>query len=503
MIAAFMDGMSNKRRGMTKKLKILFVSPEVVPFAKTGGLADVAGTLPGALAALGHDVRTILPFYQVVKKGGYVCKELVSPLPAPLPWDAGTAKIFALQKPNNVPIYFLENDHYFDREYLYGSPQGDYPDNAERFIFFCRVVLEFLKTIDFRPDVIHCHDWQTALIPVYLKTIFRGDPFFGHTLSFYTIHNLAYQGIFLPETFSLTGLPPELFSLQGLEYWDKINLMKGGIIFSDIISTVSSKYSQEIRTPEYGYGLEGVLQDRSEDLYGIINGVDYDEWHPARDRFIIANYDRKKTSRKEKCRKDLIALSGMKINKKMPLLAMISRLADQKGFDLLAQAMDQIMDLELGFVLLGTGEEKYHDLFQEIGKRFPDRASIRLEFNNALAHKIEAGADFFLMPSRYEPCGLNQIYSMKYGTIPIVRATGGLDDTVEDFDPVTGCGTGFKFTEYAVEPMVNKIREAISIYKDKKLWRKIMDNAMAQDFSWENSAKRYQELYLEGLERLS
>ena len=488
---------------MIKKLKILFVSPEATPYAKTGGLADVAGTLPMALASLGHDVRIVLPLYQAVKRGEFIYQELIPRLSVPLPWDAGPATVFTLQTPEDIRVYLLQNDRYYDRQYLYSTPQGDYPDNAQRFIFFCRAVPELLKAIDFQPHVIHCHDWQTALIPVYLKTIFRQDPFFRHILSFYTIHNLAYQGIFPAENFSLTGLPSELFSIQGLEYWGNINLMKGGILFSDIISTVSSKYSQEIRTPEYGYGLEGVLQDRSKDLYGIINGVDYDEWNPARDRFIVANYDRRRISGKKKCKDDLIAISGLKINKNSPILAMISRLADQKGFDLLTQAMDQIMVLDVGFVLLGTGEERYHTLFQAIGRRFPGKAIIKLEFNNALAHKIEAGADFFLMPSRYEPCGLNQIYSMKYGTIPIARATGGLDDTVEDFDPVTGRGTGFKFAQYAVEPLVTKIREAISIYQDKKLWRKLLANTMAQDFSWKNSAKRYQELYLEGLERFS
>jgi starch synthase len=495
--------MINQEAKIMTRLKILFVSSEVAPYAKTGGLADVTGSLPKALTSLGLDVRIVLPLYQVVKNGGFNLQELVPCLPVPLPWQVSPAKVFTLKPTNDVPVYFIENDEYYDREYIYSTPQGDYPDNAQRFIFFCRAIPELLKKLDFSPQVIHCHDWQTALLPVYLKTILKKDHFFRAILALYTIHNLAYQGIFSAESYPLTGLPPELFSAQGLEYWGKVNFMKGGILFADIITTVSQKYSQEIQTSEYGYGLEKVLQNRSQDLYGIINGVDYDQWNPATDKFLIANYDQNNTSGKKICKRDLISQFNLKIAEEWPIIAMISRLADQKGMDLVAEAIDQLMEMDLGFVLLGTGEERYHILFQEIGKRYPDKTGIKIEFNNILAHKIEAGADFFLMPSRYEPCGLNQIYSLKYGTIPIVRATGGLDDTIEDFDPLTGQGTGFKFAQYAVEPLVAKVKEAIAVYHNKRLWEKIMANAMAQDFSWTSSAHRYKELYLKGVERIS
>ena len=485
-------------------LKVLFVSPEAVPFAKTGGLADVSGALPKALKRIGVDVRLILPFYRMVGGQKYNYQLLGEDFEVRLKNQSVKGDVKGLLEwENDFPVYFVEKEEFFDRSNLYGTPKGDYFDNAERFIFFSKMVFALCEKLRFFPDVIHCNDWQSGLIPCYLKTIFKKDPRFAKTASVFSIHNVAYQGLFTRDTFDLTSLPQELFSISGVEYWGKVSFMKAGIVFADIINTVSEKYSQEIQTAEFGYGVDGMLRDRKKDLYGVLNGADYEEWNPATDKFIVSRYSPDDLSEKLNCKQDLLKAFNLPEDLiSLPLIGVISRLADQKGFDLLAQIMDELMKMDLGFVLLGSGDEKYHELFTMIGKKYPKKTGIKIAYDNIVAHKIEAGCDMFLMPSRYEPCGLNQIYSLKYGTIPIVRATGGLDDTIQEFRPSSKKGTGFKFKMYDANELLKAIKKALSIYQDKKNWGKLMQNAMKVDFSWERSAKKYVELYQNALAKL-
>jgi len=483
--------------------KVLFASPEVVPFAKTGGLADVAGTLPVALRTMGCDIRIIMPFYRMVESVAAERTLVVEGLEIPVGNKIYAADIWETRLAQSVPVYLIKCDEFFDRGSLYGTAKGDYRDNAERFIFFSRCALEACMKLGFAPDIVHCHDWQSGLIPAYLKTIYSNKPCFSKTGSVFTIHNIAYQGLFDKDAFNLTGLPGRLFSIDGLEYWGKMSILKAALIFSDVINTVSKKYSEEIQTPEFGYGMEGILARRAADLYGILNGVDYEEWNPAADTYIAAHYSSTDLKGKQTCKEDLLKEYNLPASlRKQPLLGVISRLADQKGFDLLAEIIDELMAIDLGFVLLGTGEQKYHDLFTAIGKKYPQRAGIKIAYNNAIAHKIEAGCDLFLMPSRYEPCGLNQIYSLKYGTVPVVRATGGLDDTIVDYNESDGRGNGFKFTEYSAREFLKVMKRALKVYADKTKWARLVKNCMANDFSWEQSAQQYMELYGKALQKV-
>lgn len=483
-------------------MRVLFATPEAVPFAKTGGLADVAGALPKFLQGLGCEVMVVMPYYRMVKRAGFPLQYLGEEIEVPLGNELLQADIYQGQIDKDIPIYFIGRDEFFDREYLYSTPRGDYFDNAERFIFFSKAVLQFCQFMGFSPEIIHHHEWQTGLIPAYLKSIYRNDPFFSHTSVVFTIHNIAYQGIFKKEKFGLTDLPMEMYNPEGIEFWERINLMKAGIVYADVINTVSQKYSEEIQTPEYGYGLEGILRKRGKDLYGIVNGVDYQDWDPSHDPHLIAPYDLNRISGKRECKKDLLKELGLPSSlENVPLLGMISRLADQKGFDLLMEILDELFTLNIGFVLLGTGEQKYNDLFTQVALKYPQKAGIRIAYDDRLAHKIEAGADLFLMPSKYEPCGLNQIYSLKYGTIPVVRATGGLDDTITAYDPATGNGNGFKFTRYDAKEFLNQIKVAIDFYFQPEHWKKLLGNAMTSDFSWERSARAYLHLYQKALKK--
>src|SRR3972149_6677506 len=487
--------------GAMKPIKVLIATPEAIPFAKTGGLADVAGALPKVLKGLGCEVRLIMPLYRQIQESGEKTEIKDTGIQVSVP--LGFREL-------SVPAYFLKRDEYYDRKYLYTMPEGDYFDNAERFIVFSRAVIEAVKKLDFKPDIIHCHDWQTGLISTFLKTIYKNDPFFVDTKTVFTIHNIAYQGQFPKSHFQLTGLLPETFTPDGVEFWGNMNFLKAGIVFSDIITTVSEKYSQELQTSEFGYGLEGVLQAKKENLFGVLNGVDYDDWSPEKDKFIVAKYDYKDLSGKAKCRQDLLKEYNLNLPDDAPVIGIISRFADQKGFDILSQAMEDLMAMNLGMVVLGTGERKYHNLFEGLAKKYSKKLGVKITFDNKIAHKIEAGSDMFLMPSKYEPCGLNQIYSLKYGTIPIVRATGGLDDTIQDYKnppspPFTKggmggfsdepTGNGFKFNEYSSKALTAKIKDAMQIFADKKEWKKLVQKGMQQDFSWERSAKRYVELY--------
>jgi len=487
---------------MNQPLRVLFVTPEAVPFAKTGGLADVAGALPKFIEPLGCKLILVMPCYRAVRRPGLPLQYLGEEIEVPLGNETIRADIYQGQLTQDIPVYFIGREEFFDREYLYGTSRGDYFDNAERFIFFSRAALILAQHIGFSPEIIHHHEWQTGLIPAYLASIYRGDPFFSHTASVFTIHNIAYQGLFKKEKFWLTGLPIEMYNPEGIEFWERINLMKSGIVYADVINTVSQKYAEEIQTSEYGYGLEGILKKRGGDLYGILNGVDYQDWDPSRDAHLVAHYDLNGLSGKRECKKDLLKEFHLPSSlENAPLLGMISRLADQKGFDLLAEILEELFALPIGFVLLGTGEQKYHDLFQQVAQKYPQKVGIRLTYDDRLAHKIEAGSDLFLMPSKYEPCGLNQIYSLKYGTIPVVRATGGLDDTIVNYSPTTRKGNGFKFARYDAKEFMDQIKDAISLYSQPEHWRQLIRNAMMSDFSWRRSAAAYLQLYRRALEK--
>lgn len=487
---------------MKKQLKVLFVTPEAYPFAKTGGLADVSGALPKFLKALGCDIILIIPYYRMVKESGQPIRYLAEEIEVPFVNETLKAEIYKGLLYESVSVYFIGRDEFFDREYLYSTPKGDYFDNAERFIFFSKGVLILAQHLGFLPDIIHHHEWQTGLISAYLKSIYKDDPFFSKTASIFTIHNIAYQGLFKKEKFLLTGLPVDMYNPEGIEFWERINFMKAGIVYADVINTVSKKYSLEIQTPEYGYGLDGILRKRREDLFGIINGVDYEEWDPSHDPYIKANYTLNDLSGKKECKKDLIREFNLSPSlEKYPILGMISRLTDQKGFDILFEILDDLMSLDIGLVILGSGEEKYHKLFNQVSQKFPEKFGIKIAYDNRLAHVIEAGSDIYLMPSKYEPCGLNQIYSLKYGTIPIVRATGGLDDTIVDYDPVTKKGNGFKFKNYDSKEFLNRIKKAIEYYYQPEHWNELIKNAMNSNYSWERSAEAYLELYQRALEK--
>jgi len=484
-------------------LNVLFVSPEVVPFAKTGGLADVAGALPKALKRIGCDVRLVMPLYHSVQTGKYPLKKIFDHLPIPLGRRDLPADIYEGELEEGLPVYFIEKDEFYDRSNLYGNSQGDYFDNDARFVYFCRGTLRVAQALGFQPSIIHSHDWQSGLVSADLHFRRSHDLFFQNTASIFTIHNMAYQGSFSSEIVDLAGLPWDCFSPSGLEFWGKANLLKAGIVYSQLVNTVSRKYSREIQTAEFGCGLEGILHYRRDDLFGIVNGVDYEIWNPFSDPYLAASYHPEDLTGKRICKNDLLAQFHLPEDRQaFPVLGIISRLADQKGFDLLALVMERLLKEEMSLVILGTGEEKYHRLFTDLAQAYPGKIGLHLGFDNALAHKIEAGSDLFLMPSRYEPCGLNQIYSLKYGTIPIVRATGGLDDTIIPYDPSTGEGTGFTFGPYEAEELWTAIQKALLVYHNETLWIRLMKNAMAQDFSWDTSAREYLKLYYLAMERL-
>jgi starch synthase len=485
-------------------MKILISASEVVPFAKTGGLADVAGSLPKAFLSLGHDIRVILPKYKSVDEKKFNLKK-VADISVNIKDKETKGAIFKTFLPGTkVIVYLVGNDDYYNRDNLYRDKDKDYEDNVERFTFYSKAVLELLKEIEWQPDVIHCNDWQTGLIPLYLKTIYKDDAFYNKIATIFTIHNLAYQGVFPKDAIEIAGLPWDVFVPEGVEFWGNVNFMKAGLVYSDILNTVSERYSLEIQTADdFGRGLEGVLRYRRDDLYGIINGVDYDEWNPEKDELITTNYSLATIRLKSKNKEALIKENGLPFVKNIPLIGLISRFDDQKGLNIIAEVIEDIMNLDIKFILLGTGDKKYHNMFEDIKKRYPEKIGLNLKFDNKLAHMIYASSDFFLMPSRFEPCGLGQLISFKYGTIPIVRATGGLYDTVEDFDANTNKGTGFVFSGYTGKDLLQTIKRALEVYGNKKSYAKLIINAMTQDFSWENSAKKYINLFQKAIEKKS
>ena len=474
-------------------MHIAFVASECVPYSKTGGLADVVGALPRALASVGHQVSVYLPRYRQTKLTDP--DRVVRSITVPFDDKYRFCSVVTAGTSAGVRFYFVDYPPYFEREALYGTSAGDYPDNAERFALFSRAVLEASKVLGV-PHVFHCHDWQSALVPVMLRTLYADDPAFREVGTVFTIHNMGYQGLFPPDILPLLMLPWDLLTISKMEFFGQVNFLKGALVFSDFVTTVSKKYSQEIQTTEYGFGLEGVLRNRAATVSGILNGVDYDEWSPETDRFIGAKFSPQDLSGKLKCKQDLLNAFGLpRADLKAPVIGIVSRFAAQKGFDLIAQVMDRLAREEMTMVVLGTGDKPYEEMFQRLNKQFPNKIAIKVAYDNAIAHKIEAGADMFLMPSRYEPCGLNQIYSLKYGTVPIVRATGGLDDTIEAWDARTGKGTGFKFTDYTGEDLLLTVKQALGAYKDQASWQTLMRNGMNRDFSWRASAREYGRVY--------
>ena len=476
-------------------MRVLFCASEIVPLAKTGGLADVAGALPNALAARGVDVRLAMPHYRGISieqaHGGTVEVRTGDEV---LSGTIGDARLPG----GHLPIWLVGQPSLFDRPGLYGEGGADYPDNLTRFTFFARAVLQWLRTQSWQPDVIHCNDWQTALVPAILAAEERGPA------SALTIHNLAYQGLFPADQFPRTGLPWAMFTMHGLEFWGQVNLLKGGLYFADVLSTVSETYAREIQTEEFGAGLDGVLRDRADDLFGILNGVDYSVWDPAVDTLIPARYSVDDLGGKAVCKQHLQQAFHLPTEPRTPLIGMVTRLADQKGLDLVAGVITEVLATGAQVVVLGTGDPKYHALFEELARRFGAQVGVRLGFDNALAHLIEAGADLFLMPSRYEPSGLNQLYSLRYGTVPVVRRTGGLADSIVDTTSRTleqGTANGFVFEAYTPPALWDALRRALEAYRVPAVWLPVQQRGMRADFSWNRSAGRYVELYERALTR--
>src|SRR5579864_3903400 len=474
-------------------MHVAFAASEGVPFSKTGGLADVVGALPRALAAQGHQITVYLPRYRQTKLTDP--RTVARSITVPYDDKYRFCSVVAGPSANGVSYYFIDYPPYFDRDALYGTPAGDYPDNAERFAMFSRAVIEASKIVG-APQIFHCHDWQSALVPVMLRTFYAEDPAFKDVANVFTIHNMGYQGLFPAEILPLLMLPWDLFTITKMEFFGQVNFLKGALVYSDFVTTVSKKYSQEIQTTEYGFGLEGVLRNRAASVTGILNGVDYAEWSPEAGKFIAEKYSSTDLSGKAKDKQDLLQTFGItKADTRLPVIGIVSRFAAQKGFDLISQVMDRLAREDMTLVVLGTGDKEYEEMFLRLQKQFPHKIAVKVAYDNALAHKIEAGADMFLMPSRYEPCGLNQIYSLKYGTVPIVRATGGLDDTIEPWDARSGKGTGFKFTEYNGESLLLTIKQALQAFRDQTSWQVLMRNGMGKDFSWNASAREYGKIY--------
>ena len=483
-------------------MHIVFAASECVPFAKTGGLADVVGALPPELVKLGHEVSVYLPLYARVRPLiESERRDAVRSITIPFEHYNRFVGIVDGGKRDGVTYYFVDCPELFDRPELYGTRAGDYPDNAERFGLFCRAVLEAAKLLGV-PDVFHVHDWQAALIPVYLRTLYADDPVLKSAGAVLTIHNAAYQGAFPPVTTEQLLFPWDVFAMDKVEQFNHFNFLKGGIVYSDILTTVSRKYAEEIQTAEFGEQLEGVLKARAADLRGILNGVDYAQWDPATDGNLAAHYTPEDLRGKRACRADLLRVFGLEtVPETTPVIGIVSRFATQKGFDMVAEIAEELAMREIAVVALGSGEPVYEDFFRGWAFRHPGSVAVKVRYDEALAHKIEAGADIFLMPSLYEPCGLNQIYSLKYGTVPVVRATGGLDDTIEEWDAEKGTGTGFKFAGYEPLDLLAAVDRALEAFQNRKGWKRLMRNGMKLDYGWEGPAREYSEAYEEAARR--
>lgn len=478
---------------MADSLHIAFVASEMAPFVKTGGLADVIGALPKALAALGHRVSVFLPRYGSI---AYPPGQFLGSTQVPLDGVPRSAGYFERVLGERVRVVFVDYAPFFGRPNPYGEGGADYADNRLRFAFFARAVLEFFRARGERPDVFHAHDWQAGLVPVYLKSFYWRDRALFRAPTVFTIHNLAYQGNFAADTVAVLGLPWHLATGEaGLEFHGGISFMKGGLLFSELITTVSPQYAREIQGAEMGYGMDGIIRSRAEDLTGILNGVDYEDWDPRNDRYIAQRYAPEDLSGKAACKADLLATFRLPAAPDLPVVGVTSRLVHQKGFDIVVRAWYDLLQRPIRMVVLGTGEPDVQDGFRALAARAPDRFAVHFAYDNTLAHKIVAGSDMFLMPSRFEPCGLTQIYSLRYGTAPVVRSTGGLVDTVEPWDPATGSGTGFRFDHADGTALLWALDQALAAHADPGAWAQLMRNGMARDFSWERSAREYESVY--------
>ena len=480
------------------KLNILIAASEVVPFAKSGGLADVAGALPKALRDLGHDVRIVMPRYYIVDKEKYGLKPLEGSLGVPMgSMGEAWAGVFEAVLPgSDVPVYFIEHEGFFGRKGLYDEDGEGYGDNDNRFIFFSKAVMQLAKKLHFRPDVIHANDWHTASIPVLLNTTYAYDPDFEHTGTLLSIHNLQHQGKFYMGAMDVLGIGWEHYNADELEEYQGVNLLKGGIIHADAINAVSKKYAQEIRTPEFGWGLDGLINEKAYKLFGILNGVDYEEWSPAIDTLIPATFDMDDLSGKAVCKATLQKQFNLPQRSDIPVIGLVGRLAEQKGIGLLSAAIWNLMEMDAQIVLLGAGEKWAEHFFSDVASKYPEKFACYIGYQNDVAHQIEAGSDLFLMPSLFEPCGLNQINSLRYGTLPIVRATGGLDDTIENYNSENKSGTGFKFYDATPEALSGTVKWAVDVwYNDKDGFDQLRRNAMAKRFDWSEAAKGYDDLY--------
>jgi len=481
----------------------VLIASEAHPFATTGGLAEVVGALPGALARLGHRVTLILPRYRGIATEDAGAREegsrdLQGGAELQLGHRRQVVRFVRRSGGDGVTVIFVDAPDLFDREGLYGNGDGDYADNAWRFALFSRAALEYLRLRGERPSAIHAHDWQAGLVPAYQKMLLSNDPVVGGVPAVFTIHNLAFQGLYPAAMLPEIGLPWDVMHVQGMEFWGQISYLKAGINFSERITTVSPAYAKEMLTPEMGFGFDGVLARRADDLHGILNGIDTARWNPASDPFVGAPFTADELSGKAKAKRMLLKKAGLPTSAaalRRPVIGMVARLTDQKGLDLFAAAADELMALDAAWVLMGNGERRYEDLWKELAASHPGRVSSTLRYDEALEHLIEAGGDIFLMPSRFEPCGLNQLHSLRYGTLPVVRATGGLDDTVIDRDAPGGGGTGFKFWNYTTEALLEALRRALETYRQPDEWQLMQRTAMRQDFSWDVSAREYVKVY--------
>jgi starch synthase len=489
---------------MNRKLSILFSVSEATPYVKEGGLGDVARALPRALEARGHNVRMVLPLYYSIDRDRHKLKPLPGTLVVPMGIIGDMyCRVFEAQLPDSgISVYFLEHHALYGREGIYGNGNEGFMDNDNRFVFLSRATLELCRMLDFKPNLVHAHDWQTAAVPVFMNTLYRHDRYVGDAASVLSLHNLQHQGSFYPGLMDVLGIGWEHFTFLGLEKDNHTNLLKGGLYHATKLSTVSEGYSREIQTPEFGWGLDGVIRERAADLVGILNGVDYTEWNPESDPLIPARYSAADLSGKRICKEELQRHFGLPVRPEAPLFGMVSRLVKQKGIDVLAAAIHRILDLDLQIVLLGSGEPWTHFYFGDIAARYPGKFRCHIGFSNPLAHLVEAGSDFFLMPSAFEPCGLNQMYSLRYGTIPVVRAVGGLNDSVEHFEERTLAGTGFTFRALTPDALVDTVGWAVwTWYHNERGMASLIRNGMARRFTWDRAAEKYEQLYYWALEK--
>jgi starch synthase len=476
-------------------MKVAVVASEMVPFVKTGGLGEVTGTLAREISKLGHEVYAFLPRYRKIDLKKWSFQVESDSLTVSLGAEKETGRILGYSLDGAIRIFLVDHPGFFSRDDLYGTPLGDYPDNDRRFIFFQRAVLETLKAFKIKPDIIHCHDWQTGLIPVYLKTLYAGDTNFKKTKSIFSIHNLGYQGNFPPDSLPTTGLGWEQFKMERLEFYGKVSFLKGGILDADAITTVSEHYAREILTKEFGCGMENILASRKNKLRGILNGLDYREWNPETDPDIVERFGPKTADRKIKNKIALQQENDLEPSAGTPLLGMVSRLDGPKGVEILLQALGSILQLGVQFVLLGSGDEKYHRIFRDFAKKNPDAMKVHIVFDSHMAKRIYAGCDMALFPSYSEPAGLGQLIALRYGTIPIAHATGGLADTIREFHAPSGEGNGFVFHNHTAEALAAAVKKAVESFRNERNWKRLVQNALLADYSWTAAAKKYVHLY--------